>query len=303
MPDLTRLDPFTLGQVLVTGASGSIGREVVRQLAAAGVEVTGFDRHAVPPGASTEADTFVVGDSRNERDIACALVGCAAVIHCAALPSPAAGTPHEVFTTNVVSTFTVLSAAGQAGIRHASIASSINAIGVTFNSHDVMPAYFPLDEQLSSQLDDWYSLSKRQDELTAEMCASHWDMAIACLRLPHTGPESLIAEISALNLADPRRAVKEGWSYLHVADAARALILGLSLPTPGAEILFVAAPETSVPWPTAEGLARWAPGVPVRHPLVGRAVGIDTSRARELLGFEPEYVFPIAPRDLDAIDF
>ena len=53
----------------------------------------------------------------------------------------------------------------------------------------------------------------------------------------------------------------------------------------GFHAVLVAAPQTLAPYPTAELLARYHPAVPVRQALPGRAVPMDLSQARDLLGF------------------
>src|SRR5206468_7349833 len=106
--------------------------------------------------------------------------------HLAAIPSPELAPWPEVFADNVTSTFNVLSAAGEAGVRRMMLASSINASGVPMNSHDVRPAYYPFDEDLPTDIDDPYSLSKAVDEQTARMVARHWGADVVAVRFPLT---------------------------------------------------------------------------------------------------------------------
>ena len=106
------------------------------------------------------------------------------VVHLAALAHPTAGTPYDVYTTNVVSTFNVLAQAGALGIDRAVVASSINAFGVPFNPHDVRPAYFPLDEKIPADVADWYSLSKQNDENTARMAWRRWGIDVVVVPVP-----------------------------------------------------------------------------------------------------------------------
>jgi nucleoside-diphosphate-sugar epimerase len=108
------------------------------------------------------------------------------------------------------------------------IASSINAYGGPFNSHDVRPAYYPLDERLPADLDDPYSLSKFTDERTAEMAARHWGTDIIALRFPMTAPQEVLLEHAAQATEDLAHGATEGWSYLDVRDAARAIELSLA---------------------------------------------------------------------------
>lgn len=271
-------------RVLVTGAGGLIGSEVCRVLAQDGVAVTALDRRfdERPP-----ADRVITGAADDVEVIRDALEGCDAAVHLAAIPSPHGHDPREVYATNVLSTFTVLSTAGEAGVRRIAIASSINATGVPFNHRRPLPAYYPLDEDLPLELDDAYSLSKASDELTARMAASRWGLRVIALRLPLTADDERLQHAARAARADPESAVREGWSYLHREDAARAFADSVRAPGEGCDILFLSAADTLLAEPTEALLERWAPGVPRRSHLEGRAAAIDTSRARELIGFRP----------------
>ena len=138
-------------RVLVTGADGSIGRAAVDGLHAAGYDVTGL---SLRYDHSSTADRALVGDARSASDVAAALDGVDAVLHLAAIPHPSLGTPEEVFENNVAATFNVLSQAGQRGIGRVVIASSINAFGVPMNVNPVVPAYYPLDEEVRADISD-----------------------------------------------------------------------------------------------------------------------------------------------------
>jgi len=155
--------------VLVTGADGKIGRAVVDDLLARGIAVTALSLGWSRP---SPADRVITGDATDEADIAGALADVDGVVHMAAIAHRDLAPPYEVFRTNTDATFNVLAQAGERGIRRAVIASSINAFGVPMHRERLLPAYFPIDEDIPYALDDWYSLSKRCDELTAEMAAS-----------------------------------------------------------------------------------------------------------------------------------
>ena len=273
-------------RVLVTGASGLIGHAVTALLDDLGASVTGLSANA---DDTVSADRVLVGDTRSEADVAEALEDVEAVVHLAALPHPSAGTPYDVYSVNVVSTFNVLAQAGEAGIRRAVVASSINAYGVPMNHHDVSPAYFPIDENIPVDVDDWYSLSKINDEQTARMAASRWGIDVVSLRFPHVNTAEVLTEFSDHHAKDPAAGMKEGWSYLDTRDAARAVVLGLTAPLTGAHRLFVAADTTIAPYATEDLLAAYAPTVPRLRRFVGREVAVDLTRARSLLGFRAEH--------------
>lgn len=68
------------GTVLVTGATGTLGREVVRLLVARGVAVRGLSRRAREAGDGVE---WVVGDLVSGAGIAAAVAGVETVLDCA----------------------------------------------------------------------------------------------------------------------------------------------------------------------------------------------------------------------------
>ncbi|WP_375426168.1 NAD-dependent epimerase/dehydratase family protein [uncultured Friedmanniella sp.] len=278
--------------VLVTGAEGRIGSATCEHLTSLGASVTAL---SLPEEGRTAvehaADRVLHGDTRDDETVQQALEGIELVVHLAAIPAPHLADWTKVFSTNVVSTFTVLAHAGERGIRRAVIASSINAYGGPFNSHDVLPAYYPLDERLPADLDDPYSLSKFTDERTAEMAARHWGTDIIALRFPLTAShEELVERTRDLDL---RHGALEAWAHLDARDAARAIELSLLSQATGAHAVFVAADTTSVPYPTEDLLERYAPGVPRLRRFVDREVPIDLTRARTLLGFRAEH--PLDP--------
>jgi nucleoside-diphosphate-sugar epimerase len=273
-------------RVLVTGASGAIGSATTEYLVANGIAVTALSLAGpFPPGA----DRVFEGDTTSIEDVARAFDDVDAVVHLAAIPHPNLGTPQKVFSTNVVSTFTVLAQAGEQNISRAVIASSINAIGYPFNRHRPKPAYFPLDEAMPPDAEDAYSLSKIVDEATARMAARRWGIDVVALRFPFVGQGERLLERGRHVRSRPADYVAEGWAYLDLRDATRAVLLSLLAPVNGCEVIGLSAHDTFLDVPTADALAEFAPGVPVRTEIVGRSAAIDTSRAESILGFIPAH--------------
>jgi nucleoside-diphosphate-sugar epimerase len=273
-------------RVLVTGASGAIGSATTEYLVANGIAVTALSLAGpFPPGA----DRVIEGDATSPEDVARAFDGVDAVVHLAAIPHPNLGTPQRVFSTNVVSTFTVLAQAGEQNINRAVIASSINAIGYPFNRHRPKPAYFPLDEAMPPDTEDAYSLSKIVDEATARMAARRWGIDVVALRFPFVGQGTRLLERSRHVRNNPADYVAEGWAYLDLRDATRAVLLSLLAPVNGSEVIGLSARDTLLEVPTADALAEHAPDVPLRAEIVGRSAAIDTSRAHTILGFVPAH--------------
>lgn len=269
-------------RVLVTGADGRIGRAVTALLVGSGYSVTALSRAFE---ASTSADRIEIGDARSADAVSRAARDADAIVHLAAIPHPTLGTPREVFTSNVTSTFTVLAEAGERGIQRVVLASSINAFGVPMNPHDVMPAYFPIDEEMPTDIADAYSLSKHTDEGSARMAHRCWGTTVVSLRFPFVASREVLLAHKRKLESNPAPLVREGWAYLDLRDAARVVRAALEAPVDGAHVVGVSAQDLLLDGLTADLLSKFAPGVPVRRSLGPREALIDTTRARALLGF------------------
>lgn len=272
--------------MLVTGADGRIGRATVEALVAGGSPVTALSPAWRRPSA---ADRVVTGDATDEADVAHALRDVDAVVHLGAIAHRDLAAPYEVYRTNTDATFNVLAQAGTAGVKRAVIASSINAFGVPMSHHDVLPAYFPIDEEIPARLDDWYSLSKRSDELTAQMAASRWGMGVVAIRFPHVNTAEELRRLSTEAAAAPAALVREGWSYLDLRDAVDVILASLVADVRGDLVVGVAASDTLIDEDSSELLDRFAPDVARTRAIPGRSSLIDTTRAERHLGFSPRY--------------
>jgi nucleoside-diphosphate-sugar epimerase len=281
-----------MSRVLVTGAAGLVGSAVLELLAAEGIPATALVLE--PVEKPLPADRVIVGDACDPGVVAGALRDAGAVIHLAAIPAPNRDPDEVVFARNTQATFTVLDQAGRAGIRNAAIASSYAICGLPFARRPLTMPYLPIDTGLPLQITDPYALSKRTDEATAAMMSSQYGMTIVAMRLPFVGTPGERLATAAQRYADhPAAGAADVWSYIDARDAARAMLAALSPAEPGNHVVYVAAPETLVAYPTEELVGRFHPGVP--HPSFdGRTVPIDLAPARDLLGFEARYLWPVA---------
>jgi nucleoside-diphosphate-sugar epimerase len=284
-------------RVLVTGAAGRIGLVTVEHLNDLGAKVTALSNVEHP---DLKADRVLIGDTRSETDVARALEGAEYVVHLAALPHPSAGSPYDVYSVNVVSTFNVLAQAGALGIDRAVIASSINATGVPFNPHEIRQPYFPWDEKAPTDVADWYSLSKQSDENTARMAWRRWGIDVVSFRFPHVNSPDVLTRMAENVRVKPGSGLREAWSYLDTRDSAYAVELGLTAPLSGAHPFFVAADTTIAPYATEDLLDAFAPDVPRSRRFVGREVPIDLTAIRTVLGFRArhELDLPTLPLEL-----
>ncbi|NUP14226.1 MAG: squalene/phytoene synthase family protein [Polyangiaceae bacterium] len=150
------------GKVLVTGAAGHVGANLVHRLLAEDRDVRVFLRS----GSNNEAiDAIeralgkkverVMGDFRNPSEIAAAVRGCETVFHVGARVSTLSGKPNdlrELYECNVIGTANLLRAAGDAGVKRTVVTGSLSAVGSDLDDpsrpcDESMP-FFPFAEHL-----------------------------------------------------------------------------------------------------------------------------------------------------------
>ncbi|OGV36443.1 MAG: hypothetical protein A2X48_03560 [Lentisphaerae bacterium GWF2_49_21] len=169
-------------KVFVTGASGRIGKHVVRKLASSGYRVKSFDR-AEPEQTLPDVE-YAHGDINDFNFVLSHMKGADAVVHLAALPAPDRGTSQEVIRINVLGTFNVFRTAIENGVKKIVQASSINALGSAYGIKKFNVQYFPIDEEHHSSITDPYSLSKKMDEDIADYFWRREALSSFSLRFP-----------------------------------------------------------------------------------------------------------------------
>jgi nucleoside-diphosphate-sugar epimerase len=279
-------------RVLVTGGEGLVGSVLVRLLRACGHEVTTL---TLPDAAPHEDVRVVRGDARDPAAVARALDGAGAVAHLAAIADPWHEPATEVFATNTSATFTVLWTAAQHGVRRLAVASSVNAAGRLLNPHRPAPPAYPIDESVPADVADPYSLSKHVDELTLRAVCRRFGAAGVALRLPLVVAPESAAGLRAWSATRLAESSADGWGWIDVRDAAEAFRLALTGDYDGPHVVQVAADETFADIETEELIERYAPHAARTARYPGHAAPIDTSRARDLLGFVARHGY--APDD------
>jgi nucleoside-diphosphate-sugar epimerase len=146
-PDRRDLAPGT-GLVLVTGATGHLGANLVERLLAEGESVRVMLQ---PGGNNTAVDGLDVeraeGDFRNLESVEAAVKGCQRIYHCGAMISTIQGNRdhrRQIFETNVVGTHNILQAAQMHGVARVVVTGSFSAVG-----HHLDDPSAPADESVS----------------------------------------------------------------------------------------------------------------------------------------------------------
>ena len=185
-------------RVLVTGASGRIGRHVVDALVA-DHEVTVLD--LAPPVQDVR---FIEGDVLDLAKVRASMAGQDAVIHLAAIDFGVPAEPEAYFGVNVMGTWNTVQAARDAGIRKVVLASSVSAVGVGEMRPD-FPAGVPAGRRGAP--DEAGPCLRREQaggpRTFARGFALHGDISITCLR-----PVAVVVESNLQRTvdraADPR---------------------------------------------------------------------------------------------------
>ncbi len=278
-------------KIVVTGGSGRLGRQVIRELLDHGYDVLNLDRAA----PSTNICPSKIADLRSYEDIHEALKSAYGIVHLGAYQAPGLAPDPETLSNNVTAVYNVLHAAATLGIRRAVIASSTAAFGFLYTPKPFAPDYLPLDEKHPCKPQDPYGLSKVVGETIADSFAALHDMSIYSLRFPGINFDPDFRGF-AEKWQDPAVKLGRFWSYIDARDAARACRLALEAAFGGHQVLLVAAPTSTVRESTDELMRRYFPGVKKTRPdLKGNWSGVDSAKARELLGFQAVHVWENYP--------
>lgn len=273
--------------VAVTGARGRVGQFVVAELLTTGHEVLAVTRSHWEECPCRQ----VWADILEPSSLSVAFEGCDAVIHLAALPSPSSGSEQQVFRSNAEGTYNVLLAAGELGIRRASIASSDCAWGLTFNRVPFIPDYFPVDESHRVMPDNCYGIGKVTAERISDGMAQRYAMAIATMRITHVVRPFEYQEGSRFRNwnSDPTQGPANLWSYIDARDAAYAFRLGIEASIEGHQVFSINADVNRCTMPVHTLVERYYPGVPVATGFSDHASLTSNQKAKNLLGWEPRH--------------
>lgn len=270
---------------MITGASGLLGPSIVREFLNHNYEVVNADMKQMDePLCKT-----VITDLTDLGQVHSVLAGADAVVHLAAIPV-AYSHPNEVtFQNNTMSTFNVLEAAGNLGIKKAVISSSESSYGLCFAIKPFAPQYVPMDEEHPQIPQDSYALSKVVNEKTADYIHHKTGMQVVSFRLGNVIAPHMYKNFPSF-IHDPELRKTILWSYIDARDAAVAYRLAIETDGLGSVALNLANDETSMDITSKELMERCYPEVTdFRQELTGYETLLDSSKAKELLGWQPVY--------------
>ena len=275
----------------MTGGSGKAGRVIVRDLAERGYEVLNIDR--APSPESNAPDSAIPYLSADVTDFGQALEALAggdamprfdAVVHLAAIPSPAHATPDQVFRTNMTSTHAVFAAAARLGLQRVVWASSETTLGLPFERP---PDYAPVDEA-HMYPETSYALSKVLGEEMARQFSRWSGIPFIGLRFSNIMVRDDYERFPSY-WDDPHLRKWNLWGYVDESHVAQSVRLALEADVNGADSFIIAAADTVMKRPSRELMAEVFPGVPVADDVDGPDTLLAIGKARAKLGYSPEF--------------
>ncbi len=281
-------------KVVVTGSSGLLGRHVAAALCDAGHDVVGIDAVSPLPDASAQ---HVSADVTDLGALIQVSRGAETFVHIAAIPRPTGRDPGTVFRTNAIATYNAVEAAALSGARRFVYASSFSVLGYPFFEKPVEPPTLPVDETHPIGAQDPYALSKWLGEEIVEAAVRRGAFSAVSLRMPWIQtPQTFFAEVGKRR--QTAEAGRDLWSYLDARDAAAAFVAAVERPTEAHLRLFLSADDTFMDVDTEPLARRVYPHALITRPMPGCAAVIDTTAARDALGFRPRHSW----RDYPALE-
>ncbi|MFF0176751.1 NAD-dependent epimerase/dehydratase family protein [Micromonospora profundi] len=286
-------DPVLPRRVVVTGATGKLGRAVVTHLRAVGVDVLAVDRAGGRDPRDVDGE-FLLVDLTDYGQVVEAFTGGAdehaggveAIVHLAAVPAPGLMSNATTFANNSAATYNVFAAARAAGIRHVVWASSETVLGLPF---DTPPPYAPVDEEYAPRPESTYSLNKAlEEEMARHFCRWDPELVMVGLRFSNVMDVEDYAAFPSFD-ADPRARRWNLWGYIDARDGAQAVERALAHDRPGADVFIIANADTVMTRSSASLMAEVYPGVEIRRELGEHETLLSIDKARRVLGFKPRH--------------
>jgi nucleoside-diphosphate-sugar epimerase len=288
-------------EILLTGATGFVGSEVLRQLIERGMQVTALGRRM------PEADVkFIRADITDVEGLNRVLPksGFDAVMHIASLPGDT-GNPSDMVNVNVNGCLNMMEYARRSGAKRFVLASSISAYewypATKFNP----PDYLPVDEEHPCRPKDIYATTKRMQELLAVTYNKQYGIETCVLRLTAViGPDGKggahgwgeiaqqMAEGRVVKI--PHLSADEMCHYVDIRDVARMFIAAAEHPGAAGQVFNCCGPKAIRGYNFEEIIKKLIPGIEVEYGFPwsmaqGGEICFDMSKAKKVMDFEPLY--------------
>lgn len=284
-------------RVVLTGCNGLLGRSTAQALISDGHQVVGID--VVPRNESPHP--VYVADLRDPFAIHRAIERSGyipdTIVHLANHRNPESASPETVLRENLSMNTSVAVAALQLRIRRLVFSSSIQAFlgGIQRNiaGEMIYPPRFPIDETILPQPMNTYGLSKLLTEHMLEHLSSpeQFESALTAfsLRFPYLMPQTSLEMVAARSgPTEYRWGGAEAFAYLHVDDAANAIVRASQVDIDGHRILWLAAPDPRTPESAADLADRYYQHVEGVEHVYETQSFMNCDLAKTVLGWIPE---------------
>ena len=278
-------------KILLTGATGLIGTEVMKTLAAECHQVTAVDRKGgdIPTGVN-----FVLGELTDDDFVNSLDFKVDAIVHLGSIPRPFDDQDFEVFNNNVTCTYKVFSKAAANNVKVVIYASSLSIYGTAWSAPWTSPEFAPFDESLPLHHYESYALCKEVNERTADMWANRSKTAYVGLRFPFCNTMKACEDFAIAQRDGDAEIIETAgkilWGYLDVRDAAHGILAILAGKSEGSKTFNFAAPDTTAPLPTMEMLAKFHPTTRIVREIPGYGALTDCSRWIATYGYHPVHL-------------
>ncbi|RMG98140.1 MAG: NAD-dependent epimerase/dehydratase family protein [Deltaproteobacteria bacterium] len=229
------------GCIVVTGASGHVGANLVRRLVAEGVRVRAVVRSNPGPVADTGAE-IVRADVGDLAALRAAFQGADAVCHLASLISILGDRGGEVFRVNVDGARNVAVACADAGVGRLVHISSIHAY-----RHDAAATIDETTPKVEGEGHAAYDLSKAEGERAIRRVAAERDLDVVVVQPTGIvgpfdfGPSRMGRTVLAVARRRLPAVVPGGFDWVDVRDVAEGILLALRRGRSGEEYILSGA--------------------------------------------------------------
>ncbi len=299
-------------KILVTGAAGFVGSAILRVLQQHdGLEALGLCR-TLPADTDADAPLLAVGDLA-DADLSAVLPGVDVVIHAAArahvMQDDSTDPLTEYRRANVEASLNLARQAAAAGVRRFVFISSVKVNGESTSGRGPYSA-----EQVPAP-EDAYGISKHEAEQALQLLCAEQGMELVIVRPPLVYGPGVKANFASLvrlcskSIPLPFGSVNNRRSMVYLGNLVDFIICCATHPAAPNQVFLVsdrhdlslaeliggirsAMGRKPVLLPVPVGLFRLAGRLTGKQGVVERLVGdlqVDTSKAHELLGWQPPY--------------
>ena len=290
-----------MATALVTGGTGYVGSELVRQLLRRGDEVVVLSRRQPPEEVrwlhcdllNTEALKQQFGEISPD-----------VIYHTASLPGDT-GNPQEMVKVNVVGLTNLLEVAREKKVSRFVLSSSISAYEWFPATPFRPPEEMPVTEDHPCRPCDMYSTTKRMQEMLVDTYFHQYQLPISILRITAVvGPggagggkmwREFAEQLQAGDKVQlPLKSAEELSHFVDLRDVAHMHLLAGEHPASVGETFNCCAANATRGNEFAEVVESFVPGIKAEFGFPwsmaqGGEIEFDMSKMQRLLGFTPQY--------------